>query len=193
MTDEEDYELVPRNFQPSTAALELSYHYHGDTAYTFHGDDKTRFAIEFGIYVECSDLQFDGGLDPYISISIDDLKFEGLAGQDLTQLKLKSFECYRDGSGPQPSVYFESVHFRMGMLDFEIPEQRGDEVDFRVFLSDDIDGLEIDDIDIRFTATLPGMATKDDQKSLSGDQSIDVIIAAKEDDKHLQIKPAKRN
>lgn len=123
-------------------------------------------------YVECSDDEEEWEED--VAVSVEWIPFTGRTRRDLVSLSLTDVECYTDGTGPEPSVYHAGVHHRMGTLSVQvlgIAEAAGGsgdggvggagppQVELRISMSGDLDGLGIYRVDLTVTASFTGLVS----------------------------------
>lgn len=123
-------------------------------------------------YVECSDDEEEWEED--VAVSVEWIPFTGRTWRDLVSLSLTDVECYTDGASPEPSVYYAGVHHRMGTLSVQvlgIAEAAGGsgdggvwgaglpQVELRISMSGDLDGLGIDRVDLTVTASFTGLVS----------------------------------
>lgn len=123
-------------------------------------------------YVECSDDEEEWEED--VAVSVEWIPFTGRTWRDLVSLSLTDVECCTDGTSPEPSVYYAGVHHRMGTLSVQvlgIAEAAGGsgdggvggaglpQVELRISMSGDLDGLGINRVDLTVTASFTGLVS----------------------------------
>lgn len=119
-----------------------------------------RPSLTFGVGVDCRPLQWtdeDGEeCESELSMDIDSVPFPGRTWRDIADLDIRNVECFMELDGPEPSVFFDEIHHRMGRLSLRVTAVRGTHVDLRIVMEEDIDSLGVDRLEVAVTATFAG-------------------------------------
>ncbi|AHW65378.1 Hypothetical protein CGLY_14710 [Corynebacterium glyciniphilum AJ 3170] len=133
--------------------------------------------VMFNVDVECEEIERDDDDDEFdgtLGIAIEGARFQGKSWRDLDSFHLDNVECFTNIDDPDISVYFDTMHRRMGRLTIEVIQRRGDLVDLRIAASEDIDDLGLDSFSVNVTATFTGVSATLTSKEVAVSDLIDL-------------------
>ena len=145
--------------------------------------------VMFNVNVECEEIdrvgsdEFDGTLE----INIDGLNFEGQSWKDLETFNMQDTECFTEVGDPEVSVYFDTIHRRMGRLTVQVLQRRENLVDLHIAVSEDIDNLGLDRFSLDVTAEFLGVSSALESKDVKTSDLIDLDGLTEESPGHWRI------
>lgn len=124
--------------------------------------------VMFNVNVECEEIESDDDeFDGTLEINVDGLNFEGRTWKALETFDLQDAECFTEVGDPEVSVYFDTMHRRMGRLTVKVLQRRGNLVDLHIAASEDIDNLGLDSFSLDVTAEFLGVGSALESKDVA--------------------------
>ncbi|MEJ6549816.1 hypothetical protein PQI66_09700 [Corynebacterium sp. USCH3] len=176
--DETDFGLRADEIHPTDATCDLSLF---ENSYL-----GIKPCVMFGVDIECEEIHRDDDdreFDGTLRITVEGARFHGKSWRDLDSFHLDNVECFTEIDDPDISVYFDTMHRRMGRLTVEVLQRRGDLVDLRIAASEDIDDLGLDSFSVNVTATFTGVSTtlKSEDVAVSDLINLDGLVEERPD------------